>query len=222
MGSAPLDRAVTAGALLLVISGAAAVAASVTTSDPSAPQPGASAAGSIDDRPLLSDTSKGAPVARRYVVLRGSRPVRLGIPSLGTSAVLDVVGLNADRSLQVPAPGPNYGHPAWYSGSPSPGELGPAVIIGHVDSVTGPSVFFRLGALQPGDRIEVSRADGSMVEFSVTGVRRYAKSRFPTQLVFGRTAYPALRLITCGGPFDRATGHYRDDIVVFAALSSAR
>lgn len=242
MGSARLDRAVTAGALLLVISGATAVAASVTTSDPSAPQPGPAVAGSVDDQPPLpaavrvvrtahvasapataSATRRAAAaVPRASVVLPRSRPVRLSIPALGIASVLDVVGLNANGSLQVPAPGPNYNHAAWYSGSATPGELGPAVIVGHVDSVAGPSVFFRLGALRPGDRIQVTRADGTTVGFAVTGVRRYAKSRFPTRLVYGGTAHPALRLITCGGSFDRATGHYRDDIVVFAALGTAR
>jgi sortase (surface protein transpeptidase) len=129
------------------------------------------------------------------------------------------LGLTAQHTLQVPAPGPQYNQAAWYKYSSAPGSLGPAVLLGHVDSAAqGPSVFFNLGDLRPGDKVLVTRADGLVADFRVDGVRRYPKDQFPTQLVYGATDHAALRLITCGGPFDHATGHYLDNIVVFASL----
>lgn len=104
-----------------------------------------------------------------------------------------------------------------------PGQLGPAVIEGHVDSAAaGPSVFFRLGAPGPGDQAEVLRADGTTAVFTVNAVRRYPKDRFPTEGVYGSTNHAALGLITCGGPFDRTSGHYRDNIVTFAHLTAVK
>jgi sortase (surface protein transpeptidase) len=105
----------------------------------------------------------------------------------------------------------------WYQDSVTPGEDGPAVILGHVDSArSGPAVFYRLGSLRPGDQITVRRADGSTAAFTVTAAARYAKNHFPTADVYGRLPYPGLRLITCGGSFDRSRGSYRDNIVIFA------
>lgn len=122
----------------------------------------------------------------------------------------------------MPAPGPRYDEAAWYDGSATPGSVGPAVIVGHVDSVSGgPSVFFDLGGLQPGDRVEVTRADGLVAVFRVHAVRSFPKDDFPSLLVHGDTRGAALRLITCGGTFEPTTGHYRDNIVVFASLVDA-
>jgi sortase (surface protein transpeptidase) len=124
--------------------------------------------------------------------------------------------------MQVPTPGPLYNEAGWYKYSPTPGSLGPAVIVGHVDSAAdGPSVFYLLGGLKLRDRVFVTLANGSVAEFAVDAVRRYAKVHFPTQLVFGNTNHADLRLITCGGPFDSATGHYLDNIVILATLISA-
>jgi sortase family protein len=110
------------------------------------------------------------------------------------------VGLTAQHTLQVPAPGPHYNEAAWYKYSSTPGSLGPAVIVGHVDSAAqGPSVFFNLGDLRPGDKVLVTRADGLVAVFRVDGVRRYPKAHFPTMRVYGNTDYAALRLVTCGG-----------------------
>ncbi len=129
---------------------------------------------------------------------------------------LITVGLNRDGALEVPQPGPDYDKAAWFDGSPRPGAVGPAVIEGHVDSAAnGPSVFYALGELVAGDRIEVTRADGSVVAFVVDEVRIVPKDDFPTFAVYGNTEGPELRLITCGGPFDRRTGHYRDNIIVY-------
>jgi sortase (surface protein transpeptidase) len=103
----------------------------------------------------------------------------------------------------------------------TPGQIGTAVIEGHVDSQTGPAVFYRLGALHPGDHIDVTLADGMTAVFRVTGVREYTKTDFPTDMIYGPTRYASLRVVTCGGAFDPATGHYLSSVVVFAALASA-
>ncbi|MGZ4608991.1 MAG: class F sortase [Actinomycetes bacterium] len=152
-------------------------------------------------------------------VLKASLPVSIVIPAIGVRSPLLHVGLTSDGSLEVPTPGPTYDDAGWYRYSPTPGSLGPAVIVGHVDSAAhGPSVFYRLGSLRPRDTVRIKRADGSVAVFAVDDVRRYQKSRFPTQLVYGNTNHAALRLITCGGPFG-PTGHYRDNIVVLASLT---
>ena len=146
----------------------------------------------------------------------------MNIPAIGVNSLLQKLGQNPDGSLQVPAPGsPRYNEAGWYRYSPTPGSLGPAVIVGHLDSVSGPSVFYRLGSLHAHDTVLVTRADGSVAVFTVDQVRRYHKSTFPTQLVYGNTNHAALRLITCGGPIDPATGHYRDNIIVLGSLVRA-
>jgi sortase (surface protein transpeptidase) len=130
--------------------------------------------------------------------------------------------VNADGTVQVPS-GTSYDEAGWYKFSPAPGSLGPAVILGHVDSgARGASVFYKLGSLRPGNTVMVTRRDGSIAVFDVTGIRRYPKERFPTQLVYGDTDEAALRLITCGSSFDFSTGHYVDNIVVFATLVGSR
>lgn len=152
-------------------------------------------------------------------VLGPAHPVTLSIPAIEVRSAVQTIALNADRTLQVPQPGPHYDQAAWCRCSPTPGERGPSVIIGHVDSAaSGPSVFYRLGALRPGDVVSVARADGTSATFRVDGVRRFAKDAFPTQLVYGNTPDAQLRLITCGGSFDGSSGHYVDNIVVFATL----
>jgi len=113
------------------------------------------------------------------------------------------------------------GEAAWYKYSATPGQIGASVIEGHLDSYQGPAVFFRLGALRPGDSVDVTLADGITAVFRVTGVRRYPKSNFPAKTIYGATDYAALRLITCGGAFDYATGHYLSSTVVFASLTSS-
>lgn len=138
------------------------------------------------------------------------------------SSPLLQLGLDTNGALAVPQPGPHYNDAAWFTGSPTPGAFGPSVIEGHIDSaVEGPSVFFHLGALTPGDQIQVHRADGVTAVFTVNAVRRYPKDHFPTATVYGDTDRAALRLITCGGAFDHATGSYLDNTVVFAHLTGS-
>ena len=140
-------------------------------------------------------------------------PVSLTIPLIGVRTQLITLGLTAAGALQVPSTTSVAG---WYTGSPRPGAVGSAIIVGHIDSLSGPGVFFRLSELRRGDDAYVKRADGTTVEFRVTSVRTYLKDHFPTQTVYGPTPDAELRLITCGGAFDPATGHYLSNIVVYA------
>ena len=149
--------------------------------------------------------------------LRPSVPVRILIPSLGVDAPVMLLGQAADGSLQVP-PLANHDLAGWYDRSVTPGRDGTSVILGHVDSYTGVSVFYNLRYLAAGAVVEVMRADGSTAEFAVDGVREVAKATFPSQQIYGNTPYPGLRLITCGGPFDSTTRQYLDNIVVYAHL----
>ncbi len=152
-------------------------------------------------------------------VLVTSAPLTLAIPAIGVRSPLPHLGQAPDGTIEAPAPGPRYDEAGWYRYSPAPGSLGPAIIVGHVDSAAdGPSVFFRLGRLHRGDTVLVTRVNGSVAVFTVDAVGRYPKSRFPTALVYGNTDHAALRLITCGGPFDRSAGSYLDNVVVFASL----
>jgi sortase (surface protein transpeptidase) len=144
-------------------------------------------------------------------------PAALAIPEIGVSTRLVTLGLTAGGAVQVPATTSVAG---WYTGSPRPGAIGPAVILGHIDSYRGPGVFFRLAVLRAGDPIWVRRSDGSAVVFRVTAVRGYRKDHFPTQAVYGPAPDAELRLITCGGAFDAATGHYLSNIVVYATKVS--
>jgi LPXTG-site transpeptidase (sortase) family protein len=140
-------------------------------------------------------------------------PVSLTIPLIGVRTRLITLGLTSAGALQVPSSTSVAG---WYTGSSRPGAIGPAVIVGHIDSLTAPGVFYRLSELTAGDMVYVKRADGTLVEFRVTSVQTYLKDRFPTEAVYGPVPDPELRLITCGGAFDAATGHYLSNIVVYA------
>jgi LPXTG-site transpeptidase (sortase) family protein len=144
-----------------------------------------------------------------------ARPVSLTIPLIGVQTNLIYLGLTSDGALQVP-PLSLSSVAGWYKGSPRPGAIGSAIIVGHIDSDKGPGVFWRLSTLRRGDKIYVRRADGTLVEFRVTSVQTYLKNHFPTEDVYGPVPDAELRLITCGGIFDRATGHYLSNIVVYA------
>ena len=146
----------------------------------------------------------------------GSPPVRLAIPAIGVATPLVRLGLEPDGGMAVPS---DFGRAGWFTGGPAPGQVGPSVIAGHVDSKTGPAVFYRLRELRPGQAILVERADGRRLRFVVEEARSYPKAGFPTAAVFGPVPEAALRLITCAGDFDRARGSYRDNLVVFARLA---
>jgi hypothetical protein len=194
--------------VLLILGGTLAMGVAVLA-QVHAPQPGAGAAG----------TTAGNGHGPR---LRRSVPVSVAIPAIGVDSSLLHLGVNADGTMRVPSLTTASGEAAWYKYSATPGQIGVSVIEGHLDSHQGPAVFFRLGALRPGDRVDVRLADGVTAVFRVTGVREYLKSQFPARTIYGTSDHAALRLITCGGSFSYATRHYLSSTVVFASLASSR
>jgi Sortase domain len=196
-----------AGVVALTLALLAGCGGAVDPEPPGSPAPSASV-----------DAAAAAPGSAKPV-LAPSHPDRLRIPASDVDArgLIDL-GLQADRTMEVPADGTTVG---WYTDSPSPGERGPAVLAAHVDWNHEKGVFFDLHRLEPGDDVVVDRADGSTATFEVQRVEQYPKDRFPTQEVYGDVAGAELRLITCGGDLDRAARSYRDNIVVYAALVSS-
>jgi len=194
--------------IFLVAGGAVAILVAVLAQQ-HAPAPAASAAGDI------------GPGGAQGPVLRQSLPASVSIPEIGVQSKLLRLGRNQDGTMQVPNLLTSANEAAWYKYSVTPGQVGTAVIEGHVDSYQGPAVFFRLGALRPGNHIDVTLADGVTAVFRVTGVREYAKDKYPANIVYAPTHYAALRVITCGGDFDPTTGHYLGSVVVFASLASS-
>ncbi|MEP6628966.1 MAG: class F sortase [Lapillicoccus sp.] len=183
----------------------------VVTTAPSTEHPGPTAPqGGVDGPggPVPAPAGRAAPVSE------GLRPVRISLPTIRVDAPLVDLGLAADGHVQVPARPQDAG---WLTTSPAPGQQGPAVILGHVDSTTGPAVFYPLRHLAVGDPVVVTRRDGSQVRFTVDGLQQFAKTDFPTQATYGPVPGPALRLITCDGPYDRSAGGYQDNLVVFAS-----
>jgi hypothetical protein len=205
--SLPGARTLLALAVVLALAGSGALALAAA---------GAPGPGRVTPPPALPV----APPQAGPIVLAPSPPVALDVPSIGVRTALLTLGLNADGTVEVPPL--ESDEPGWYDGSPTPGEIGPAVILGHVDSArSGPTVFYNLTALLPGDTIGVTRADGTTVTFHVDEVARYPKRAFPTEAVYGDLEHAGLRLITCGGAFDRSAGSYEDNIVVYASAASA-
>lgn len=143
-------------------------------------------------------------------------PKSVAIPAISVQSTLQYLQVGADNTLPPPS---NFTDAGWWAGGTRPGDPGPAVLVGHVDSVKGPAVFFRLKDLKPGMPVRVTRSDGTVAVFAVDALRQFPKERFPTALVYGATSAPTLRLITCGGSFDESVHSYRDNIVVFAHLT---
>ncbi len=155
------------------------------------------------------------PVATPHV-LTASTPTHITIPAVSIDAAIMPVGQDTDGSIQMP---PLFDWTTgWYDLSPTPGQLGPAIIVGHVDTYKGVSVFWNLRNLNPGDLINVARADGSTATFKVQSLQQFDQNNFPTQEVYGNIDYAGLRLITCGGTFDQSTASYTENTVVFASL----
>jgi sortase (surface protein transpeptidase) len=142
-------------------------------------------------------------------------PVAIVVPAIGVDADVVPVGLNADNSMETP----DFGLAGWYTEGPRPGDEGPAVIVAHVDSRSGPDVFYRLRDLTPGDEIAVEQADGRSATFVVESMEQTDKDDLPVDRIWNDTDQPVLRLITCGGIFDRSIGHYEDNIIVYASAA---
>jgi len=184
------------------------------TAQQSAPQPPVATAQAPVD--TAASPAPPPPTVTPTPAVPRSTPTDLTIPAIGVQAAFVTLGLHPDGSIQVPS---DVRHVGWYRLGPSPGQIGPAIVLGHVDSArAGAGVFFQLGALRPGDSVTVTLADGRRITFDVFAVREYPKSVFPTAQVYGHTDDAQLRLITCGGSFDSATDHYQSNVVVFARL----
>ncbi|MGI5285595.1 class F sortase [Nonomuraea polychroma] len=206
-------------ALLTVATTCALVAAAGCAAAPAPGDPAASAhdsagssahegtaarAGGGDTRPVSDTAPRRADVAN---------PVRLRIPAIGVSTKVILLRLDTKGRLVAPK---QFDRVGWNKAGPEPGEQGVAVIAGHVDSATGPAVFYRLRQLRKGDRVHVDRADGTTVTFVVNRLARYPKNRIPDKEVYSSGKGTQLRLITCGGTFDRERRSYRDNVIVFA------
>jgi sortase (surface protein transpeptidase) len=164
------------------------------------------------DPPLTAPAVDAFRSTRTFEVV--AVPVRLRIPAIHVDTAIERLGRQADGTIAVPE-SPHIA--GWYAEGPRPGQPGPAVLLGHVDSVSGPGVFFDLAELSPGTTVNVDRADGSSVGFRVTGTARVPKTSFPTDLVYSPTLEPSLRLVTCGGSFDYRARSYRDNVIVYAS-----
>ena len=181
---------------------------------PPPPAPITQASPIVEPGPLPSAAPVPVPSADP-VALTKSVPTRLRVPALEIDSDLVGLGLQTDGSLEVPSGAFPAG---WYTGAPTPGELGPAILAGHVDWKGSPGVFYNLRNLEPGAEILVDRTDGSTATFRVTSREQFDKDAFPSELVYGDLDHAGLRLITCGGSFDRSARSYEDNIVVFATL----
>ncbi len=155
------------------------------------------------------------PAGLPFVAPATTPPVAVDIPTIGVGAAVDPLSVDRDGALQVPT---DFGRVGWFAGGSKPGEPGPAVLAGHIDSYSGPAVFYDLDKLQQGDDVIVRRVDGSQVTFTVQRKATYKKAEFPTKDVYGSTEAPTLRLITCTGTFDENAHSYEDNLVVYATL----
>lgn len=171
---------------------------------------------SLGDRVPRAASGSELAAQRQLEAEQKAQPAFVSLPSIKTTSSLISLGLEDDGSLEVPV---DFLQAGWYSRGPRPGEPGPAVIAGHLDSKIGPGIFSRLADMTPGELVHVTRVDGTVLEFVVTRVDQYPKRAFPTRLVYGPTDAAELRVITCGGSFDRGKGSYDDNIVVFARLN---
>ena len=217
-GWAPAVWAAHARLLSAAMLGVGLVAAAAGTAGLLAAHASSAPAARLAARPALVAVPSGPSVVPASVpaVQQAPKPVWLTIPAIGVKAPIVTLGLNRNGTLQVPGSTTVVG---WYTGSPRPGAIGSAVIAGHVDSRSGPGVFYWLRRMHRGERIYVRRADGTLAVFTVTAVHTYAKAQFPTASVYGPVPDAELRLITCGGTFDYARHSYLSNVVVYARLS---
>lgn len=194
-------------AVVLLVVGVASVAVGVRGGSRALPAPA----------PSPAAEASAVPVPAMVATLSTTRsvPTMLRIPAIGMVVPLTSLGVNADGSVQVPD---GIVEPGWFQLGPTPGQVGSAVILGHVDNYTGPGVFFNLRSLAAGDQVFVSLTDGATAVFAVNTVATYSKSQFPSQRVYGSHGSAALQLVTCGGSFDHQTGSYLSNVVVYTSL----
>lgn len=167
---------------------------------------------------LSAPVVTGGPVTA-LAPLAASDPTQLRIDAIDATSTLVPLGLNADQTIAVP-PVSQPGQASWYKFGPTPGAIGPAVILGHINGNGKQGIFAKLNQLKPGDQVKVTRTDGRTAVFTVTKLQQVPKAEFPTQAIYGDTPDSELRLISCTGTFDSAKHSYVDNIVVFATLTS--
>jgi hypothetical protein len=203
--------------VLLVVGAGAGVGGAIALAHPGIGRPAAMTGPADRGQAASSPSEAGDRIPADWVATKPGQPASIEIPRIHLRSRLVRLGLQADGSLEPPR---DWDAPGWYGGGSIPGQVDaiPAVIAGHVDSRTGPAVFFRLHELRPGDEVVVRRGDGAVARFTVDASKTYSKRAFPNAEVYGPvdTDAPQLRLITCTGSFDRDAGGYRDDLVVFA------
>src|SRR5680860_653176 len=204
-----------AAAVVLLLIGAGFLAVGIAASGE--PLAGPAAAPQVSPQVSLPADGNTTPSTTPPAVVARSAPVALRIPAIDVSVSLSTLGLNPDNTVQVPT---KFQEPGWYRLGPAPGQVGSAVILGHVDDKAGPAVFYRLKSLRAGDKVEVSLASGLVVHFVVTKVATYLKAQFPARLVYASRGYSALQLVTCGGQFDTHAGSYLSNVVVYTTLVS--
>jgi Sortase domain len=186
------------------------VAVGAPTAPPAASAPAAG--------PAAAPTPTPTPVG---LSMTSSVPTRLSIQTIGVNAPFTPLSMDATGVLQPP-PETNNNLAGWYQAGPTPGELGSAIVAGHVDTKTGPAVFFLLSYLRKGDPVVINRADGTVATFTVDSVQTFSKGAFPDQQVYGDTPDAQLRIITCGGAYDHKKKDYEANVVVFAHLASTK
>lgn len=213
-----MDRARWSGAVLTVVALLGLAGLGGATSGRAAGSTASAASAQPTWRPAAAAVKPGiAPIGNAdggdaAPLLTAGPPTEVRIARIGVDSPLETLGLSPTGELNPPQ---DFARAGWYAAGTAPGDVGPAVIAGHVDSRTGPAVFFRLRELHPGDLVEVSR-DGHWLSFRVTATKEYPKNQFPDAAVYGPTPDPQLRLITCGGDFDRSRRSYYDNVVVYA------
>jgi LPXTG-site transpeptidase (sortase) family protein len=211
-------------AAVLTLGGIGTLAAGCGSPAPPPPKPAHPSSSANAPQGVPGPSKQAAPKQQKpdTLTLPASKPTAISIPAINVQSSLLTMGQTPDGAIEVPQMGPNYDKAGWYKFSPTPGEIGPAVILGHIDSAKkGPSVFFHLDSMKPGEKASVTRADGTVAVFTVDRVKQYPKSNFPTLKVYGNTDSAQLRLITCGGDFNKAKRSYVDDTVVYAHLTSS-
>jgi hypothetical protein len=194
---------------VLVLVGSTAVTLGLRGGDHALPAPAPSA--------VALRSAVPTPPSPQALATARSVPVTLLIPALGIDVPVSSLGLNTDGTVQVPT---GTTAPGWFRLGPTPGEIGSAVMLGHVDSYAGPGVFFLLRTLASGDQVDVVLADGVTAQFTVNAVASYSKQGFPAQRVYGSHGASALQLVTCGGVFDHQTGSYLSNVVVYTSLTA--
>lgn len=180
--------------------------------DPAA-APAAPPASASASAPAAATPSAAPTTSPQVVEGIGVTPTRVAIPAIDLDQPLIDLGIAPDGRMEVPV---DFDDVGWFTGGGRPGGRGPTVIAAHVDSRVGPAAFARLAELGVGDEVSVQDVDGGSTRYAVTEVADFAKADFPTARVFGAQPTDQLRLITCGGIFDRSVGHYEDNRVVFA------